>query len=304
MRIIFMGTPDFAAVSLNQLYQENIEIAAVFSQPDRPRGRGMKIIETAVKQAAMLHNTPVFQPLSLKDSNLYSCINDFKCDLIITVAYGKLLPKEILELPALGCINIHASLLPKYRGAAPIQWAVINGETETGVTSIFLTEEMDAGDIILSKKTDIFENETGGQLFCRLAGLGAELLSDTVSAIAENRAGRIPQDHKNATYAPPIDKKMCEIDWNTAALHIKNKVRGLNPNPGARAEINGHIYKIHSVEISDNNPAKQPGEVICASNGRLEVACLGGSVIINEIQAPGAKKMSASDFLRGHTICL
>ena len=200
----------------------------------------------------------------------------------------------------MGCINIHASLLPKYRGAAPIQWSLINGETETGVTSIFLTEEMDAGDMILSKKTAVFENETSGELYYRLADLGAELLSETVSAISSGFFTRTPQEHKNATYAPPIDKEMSVIDWNTSASEIKNKVRGFCPNPGARAEINGILYKIHSVDILENKPAQNPGEVVCASNGRLEVACLGGSVIINEIQAPGAKKMPAADFLRGH----
>ena len=302
MRIIFMGTPIFAAVSLNRLYYEKHDVAAVFSQPDKPRGRGMKIAETPVKLAAIGQNTPVFQPATLKDGFAYSTIKEFRCDLIVTVAYGKLLPKEILELPSMGCINIHASILPKYRGAAPIQYAIMAGETETGVTSIFLSEEMDAGDMIMSKKTAIYENETSGELYNRLADLGAELLSETVSAIHAGSFDRIPQDHKNATYAPPIDKEIALVDWNTTALEIKNKVRGLNPMPGARAELNGSLYKIHSVDISKTKSAKKSGEIITASAGRLEVACLDGSVIINEIQAPGAKKMSAADFLRGHKV--
>ena len=302
MRIIFMGTPIFAAVSLNRLYSEKHDVAAVFSQPDKPKGRGLKIAETPVKLAALAQDTPVFQPATLKDGFAHSTIKDFNCDLIVTVAYGKFLPKEILELPSMGCINIHASLLPKYRGAAPIQWAVINGETETGVTSIFLNEEMDAGDMIFCKRTTITENETSGELYNRLADLGAELLSETVSSIVSGTFDKTPQDHKNATFAPPIDKAMSVIDWNQNAMDIKNMVRGLNPMPGARAELNGSLYKIHSVDISLNKSAKKSGEIIAASDNRLEVACLDGSVIINEIQALGAKKMSASDFLRGHKL--
>ena len=302
MRIIFMGTPIFASVSLSRLYHEKHDVVAVFSQPDKPRGRGMKISETPVKLTAIEQNTPIFQPATLKDGFAYSTIKEFHCDLIVTVAFGKFLPKEILDLPSMGCINIHASLLPKYRGAAPIQHAVIDGETETGVTSIFLSEEMDAGDMILSKKILICKDETSGELYNRLADLGAELLSETVSSIQNGCFVRVPQDHNNATYAPPIDKQMAIIDWNATAFEIKNKVRGLNPIPGARAEINGSLYKIHSVDISGNKSEKKCGEIISTSGGILEVACQDGSVLIHEIQAPGAKKMSAADFLRGHKL--
>jgi methionyl-tRNA formyltransferase len=303
MRIVFMGTPEFAASSLNRLYEENYDVVAVFSQPDKARNRGMKKSSSPVKELAIKHGTPVFQPETLRDGNAYSTLKDLRCDIIVVVAYGKLLPKEILDLPPLGCINIHASLLPKYRGAAPIQWAVLNGEHETGVTSMYMSEKMDEGDMILSEKTNIGENETAGELFVRLGDLGSELLSETIQAIQNNTAPRTPQNHSEATYAPFIDRTLSPIDWTKTAREIKQKVLGLHPWPTATAEWGGVIYKIHSVDICEDTTSCKPGEIGTMIESKLEIVCQNGTVMINEIQAPGAKRMKISDFLKGNTIC-
>jgi len=303
MRIVFMGTPRFAASSLERLYEEKYDIAAVFSQPDKARNRGMKTSFSPVKELALKHGTPVFQPETLRDGKSYSILKDLKCDIIVVVAYGKLLPKEILDLPPLGCINIHASLLPKYRGAAPIQWAILNGENETGVTSMYMSEKMDEGDMIFSEKTKICENETAGELFVRLGDLGAKLLCETINAIENNTAPRIPQNHNEATYAPFIERTHSAIDWTKTAREIKQKVLGLHPWPTATAEWGGVVYKIHSVDICESGTSGKPGEIVSKSDGKLEIACQNGTVIINEIQAPGAKRMNISDFLRGNNLC-
>ena len=303
MRIVFMGTPEFAASSLERLYEEKYDIAAVFSQPDKARNRGMKPSFSPVKELAIKHGTPVFQPETLRDGSAYSILQDLKCDIIVVVAYGKLLPKEILDLPPLGCINIHASLLPKYRGAAPIQWAILNGEHETGVTSMYMSEKMDEGDMIFSEKIKIGENETAGELFVRLGDLGAKLLCDTIKAIENKTAPRTPQNHNEATYAPFIERTYSAIDWTKTAREIKQKVLGLHPWPTATTEWGGVVYKIHSVDICENGTSSKPGEIVSKSDGKLEIACQNGTVIINEIQAPGAKRMNISDFLRGNNLC-
>jgi methionyl-tRNA formyltransferase len=303
MRIVFMGTPEFAASSLNRLYEENYDVVAVFSQPDKARNRGMKMSFSPVKELAIKHGTPIFQPETLRDGSAYSILKDLQFDIIVVVAYGKLLPKEILDLPPLGCINIHASLLPKYRGAAPIQWAILNGESETGITSMYMSEQMDAGDMILAEKTKIGENETAGELFVRLGDLGAEVLSKTIKAIQNNTARRTPQNHSEATYAPFIERTFSPIDWTKTAREIKQKVLGLHPLPTATAEWGGVIYKIHSIDICDEKSPNKPGEIVSMSKQKLEIACQDGTVMIKEIQAPGAKRMNISDFLRGNTLC-
>ena len=301
MRIVFMGTPDFAAESLERLYDEGYDIIGVFTQPDRPRNRGMKVSFSPVKELAVSRGTPVFQPSSLQDGEAAELLRGLDCDLLVVVAYGKILPKEFFEIPPLGAINIHASLLPKYRGAAPIQWAIMNGETKTGVSSQFIAEELDSGDVLLTKETDIGSDETAGELYDRLSVLGADVLIETVRAIASGILMGVPQDHTLATYAPLITKDLSPIDWNQKAHSIKCKVRGLAPRPGATAVIDGVSVKVFRVEIGSipNVVFSVPGEVISKGKHGIEVTCADGSVIIKELQPPGGKRMNAADFVRG-----
>jgi len=302
MKIIFMGTPDFAVKFLERLYKDGHDIVGVFTKEDKPKNRGMKLSFSPIKQLAVSHGTPVFQPKTLKDGNVAETIKQLNCDLIVVVAYGKLLPKEILDIPPHGCINIHGSILPKYRGASPVQHAVLNGEKETGLTSMYITEEMDAGDIIFVSKTFIGDDETSGELFERLSTIGPQLLSETIDAISQGSATRIPQNHDDATYAPLLTRDMSPIDWNKTAYEIKCMVRGLDPWPAATMEINNSTMKVYSVEITGNTTLKPPGSLISCGNNGIEVACSDGSILVKEVQAPGSKRMSTADYLRGNTI--
>ena len=297
-----MGTPDFAVPSLKRLYSDGHEIACVYTQPDKARKRGMKVSHSPVKEVALAHGTPVFQPASLRDGNVCSELKALQCDLVAVVAYGKLLPVEILATPPLGCINIHGSLLPKYRGAAPVQWAVINGEHETGVTSMHMAEELDAGDILFAKKTVIGNDETAEVLYNRLSILGAELLGETVDALSRGGVAANPQNEADATYAPPLSKDMSPIDWTKTAFHIKCAVRGLTPWPVATTSFGGTVFKVFTVEIEENSTGKMPGEIILADQNGIKVACSDAAIVIKELQAPGGKRMNASDYLRGHTL--
>ncbi len=302
MRILFMGTPDFAAVSLEKLYEGGYDVCGVFTQPDRPKNRGMKLVESPVKTVAKAHGTAVYQPAKLRDGTALEIIREIKPDLIAVVAYGRILPKDILDYPKYGCINIHGSILPKYRGAAPIQWAVINGEKETGVTAMYLAEEMDSGDIIAVRKTEIGPNETAGELFDRLAVMGGELLCQTVDSIADGTAKRTPQNNAEATYAPPLTKDMCPIDWEMKGVDIVNKIRGMIPSPVATADLNGKVFKIFKAETAEYNGEKHAGEIVSADKNGIKVVCGDGAVVITELQAAGGKRMRAADYLRGHTL--
>jgi len=302
MRIVYMGTPEFARKPLQKLYDDGHEIVLVVTQADKPKNRGMKLSCSPVKELATERGTPVFQPQTLRNEEAVRVLKETDCDLIAVVAYGKLLPAEILDIPPSGCINIHASLLPKYRGAAPIQHAVLNGETETGVTSMYMAEEMDTGDIIFTKKLKIDEDDTSADLFERLSEAGAVLLGETVAAISKGTAVRIPQDHKEATFAPLLNKEMSPIDWTRTAAEIKCKVRGLIPWPAATMELGGKILKVFSAETTCNITGKPPGEIVSAGSNGLEVACADGTVIVMELQPAGGKRMAASDYLRGNPV--
>jgi len=302
MRIAFMGTPLFAARSLERLYADGFDIACVFTQPDKPRSRGMKVTPCPVKELAVSHGTPIYQPLTLKDGTALEALRNHGCDLIAVVAYGKILPRDILEFPTNGAINVHGSLLPKYRGAAPIQWAIINGETETGVTSQLIGDELDAGDVLLLRKTSIGADETAGELFERLSFISAELLSDTLAVIARGEANPVPQDAGAATFAPRLTKEMSPIDWTGSAEKIKCKVRGFNPWPVATALLGGVLLKVFRVETAQVNTAFSPGEIVSAGKHGIEVACAGGTVIIKELQVSGGKRMAAAEYLRGNTL--
>ena len=303
MRILFMGTPEFAAASLKRLYEDGQDICGVFTQPDKPVNRGMKLSAPPVKKLAMEHNTPVFQPEKLRDGTAMETVRELQPELIVVVAYGRLLPEEMLEYPKYGCINVHGSLLPKYRGAAPVQWAVLNGDRTTGVTTMYLAKEMDTGDIIDTMETEIGEDETSDELFGRLMNMGAELLSRTVRDIENGTAGRTPQDHSRATYTTMLTKTMSPIDWTRPAQEIKNQIRGLQSWPCATAEIHGKRYKIHSAVLTGERTDKAPGSVVSADKHGLKMACGNGEVLeIAEIQAEGKKRMSAADMLRGNPI--
>ena len=301
MKILFMGTPDFAAASLRALYEDGQDVCAVFTQPDKPVNRGMKLTPPPVKQVALEHKTPVYQPEKLRDGAAYEIIKELNPELIVVVAYGRILPEEILTLPKYGCINVHGSLLPKYRGAAPIQWAVLNGEKVTGVTTMYLAKEMDTGDIIDTIETEIGEDETSEELFDRLMALGAELLCKTVHDLENGTAKRRAQEHEKATYTTMLTKEMSPIDWGKSASEIKNHVRGLQSWPCATAEIQGKRFKIHKVCLTGEKTSKADGSVVCADKSGLKIACGGGEVIeIEELQAEGKKRMQAKAYLLGN----
>ncbi len=303
MRIVFMGTPDFAVPSLKQLIQDGHEIVGVYTQPDKPKNRGMKMLPSAIKTVALEHNLSVFQPKSLKEDGIQQELWERKPELIVVAAYGKILPQAILDIPTLGCINVHSSLLPKYRGAAPINWAVINGETETGVTIMHVVQALDAGDIILQAVTPIALNESVEQLHDRLAVMGAELLGKAVIALAAGTAPRIPQDESQYTYAPMLSRELSPIDWTRSALEIHNQIRGLVPWPATTMELSGTKFKVFSAFLTGETLQKPTGTVLGADKKGIRMVCGDGGVLcITEVQAPGKKRMKAVDYLRGHPI--
>lgn len=303
MRIVFMGTPDFAAASLKKLIDEKYDIAAVFTQPDKPRDRGMKLSYSPVKELALENNIPVYQPTKLRDGTATELIKSLRPDILVVVAYGRILPDDMLEVPKYGAINVHASLLPKYRGAAPIQWAVLNGDKITGVTTMYLASEMDTGDIIYTAETEIGEFETSGDLFDRLMVMGAELLDRTLRDIEAGTAPRTPQDHSKASYVKMLDKSLSPIEWAKTPREIIKQIYGLQPWPVATAELDGKVFKIYSAEYTQNKTVKAPGSVVSAGKKGIEIACLGGeTLLITELQAAGKKRMKASDYLLGHPI--
>lgn len=303
MRIVFMGTPDFAAASLKKLIDEKYDIAAVFTQPDKPRDRGMKLSYSPVKELALENNIPVYQPTKLRDGTATELIKSLRPDILVVVAYGRILPDDMLEVPKYGAINVHASLLPKYRGAAPIQWAVLNGDKITGVTTMYLASEMDTGDIIYTSETEIGEFETSGELFDRLMVMGAELLDRTLRDIEAGTAPRTQQDHSKASYVKMLDKSLSPIEWAKTPREIIKQIYGLQPWPVATAELDGKVFKIYSAEYTQNKTVKAPGSVVSSGKKGIEIACLGGeTLLITELQAAGKKRMKASDYLLGHPI--
>lgn len=303
MRIVFMGTPDFAAASLQKLLDENFEIVGVFTQPDKPKGRGMDLAVSPVKELALRSDLPVYQPEKMKDGTALSIIRQLQPDILVVVAYGRILPDEILSVPPFGAVNVHGSLLPKYRGAAPIQWAILNGDSVTGVTTMYLSHDMDAGDIIYTAETPIGEFETSGELFDRLKMLGADLLVKTLRDLEVGLAPRSPQDPAQASYVKMLDKSLCPIDWEQSPRRIVKQICGLQPWPVATMELQGTVYKVFSAAYTDTKTGKTPGSLISAGPNGIEIACgAGDTLLITELQAPGKKRMKAADFLRGHPL--
>ena len=303
MRILFMGTPDFAVPSLEALIEAGHDVCGAFSQPDRPKNRGMKLIETPVKACALAHNIPVFQPVKLRDGTALAQIKELAPELIVVAAYGRILPDEILNYPAKGCINVHSSLLPSYRGAAPINWAILNGDKETGVTIMHMATELDAGDIISQVSTPIGERETADELTARLAQLGGKLLVDTVAAIEAGTATRTPQEHEKHTLAPMLSKELSPMDFQRPARELNCQVRGLYPWPAAVTELDGVRCKIIATTVCGETTGKAPGTILQADKNGLKLACGNGTVLqIDELQPDGKKRMPATAFLAGHSI--
>ena len=302
MRVVFMGTPDIAATCLKKILADGFDVVGVYTQPDRPKGRGMKMVCSPVKEVALAAGIPVFQPENFREEESVQQLRDLQPDICAVVAYGRILPQKVLDVPKRGCINIHASILPKYRGSAPYQWAVLDGLEETGVTAMYLTREMDAGDIIDVSRTPIGENETAGELLNRLAVLGADLLSKTLSRFAQGEVEGTAQDASQVSYAPMLDKSMSPIDWTKTARQVHNHVRGLHPWPVATTEIQGKLFKVHATRVAEGSG--EPGQILGLTKTGLLVACGEGAVEILSLQAEGGKRMSAPDYFRGHPLQL
>lgn len=299
MRIVFMGTPDFAVPSLQALMDAGHEVAAVFTQPDKPKGRKQILTPPPVKELALRHSVPVFQPKTLKTEEAQESLRGLHPDVIVVAAYGKILPKAVLEIPPYGCVNVHASLLPKYRGAAPIQWAVLNGEPETGVTTMQMAEGVDTGDILFSEKTPIGPEETSGELTARLSVLGSKLIVRTLEAMQNGSAVRTPQDDSKSSHVKMLSRELSGIDWSRTACEIHNQVRGLNPWPVAETKLKGKRLKIYRARVVPGMVG-MTGQITVGKDGEFFVSCGGGtSLELLEVQPENGKRMGGTDFLRG-----
>lgn len=301
MKIVFMGTPDFSVPALKALYNAGHEIVAVVTQPDKPKGRGKAMQFTPVKEAAVELDIPVYQPVKVRDEEFVDILRDINPDVMVVVAFGQLLPKSVLDIPKYGCINIHASLLPKYRGAAPIQWVIIDGEKETGITTMQMDVGLDTGDMILTTVVPIDEKETGGSLHDKLSQAGGELIVETLKKIESGEATFTKQDDSLSNYAKMLDKKLGKIDFNKPAAEIERLIRGLNPWPSAYASLNGKTIKIWDADVTDSMDGA-PGEITEVAKDHFVVCTGKGSLIVNELQLEGKKRMESEVFLRGYRL--
>ena len=297
LRTVFMGTPDFALQTLQGLIDAGCKMVGVYTQPDRPKGRGKQLAVPPVKELAQKYDIPVYQPLKLRQSEAVAELEALAPDLIVVVAYGQILPKRVLEIPAHGCINVHASLLPKYRGAAPINKAIIDGETETGITTMYMDVGLDTGDMLVKKALSIGPEETAGELHDRLASLGRETMEETLRQLCAGTLQREVQDDEQSTYASMMKKEDGRIDWSRPAREVHDHVRGLDPWPGAYTTVNGELLKL--AETSLEAAEGLPGSVIAADKNGVCVACGSGSLRIQQLQLAGRKRLAAADFLRG-----
>ncbi|MBQ4641819.1 MAG: methionyl-tRNA formyltransferase [Oscillospiraceae bacterium] len=302
MRVVFMGTPDISATCLKKLLADGFDVVGVYTQPDRPKGRGMKLVYSPVKEVALEHRIPVYQPENFREEETVEQLAALQPDVVAVVAYGRILPQKVLDIAPKGFINIHASLLPQYRGSAPYQWAVLNGLEETGVTAMYLCREMDAGDMIACKKTPIGPDETAGELLDRLAVLGAQLLSETLSSVEKGTVCATSQDPSQVSYAPMLDKSMCPIDFTKTACQVHNQVRGLNPWPVATMLLQGKLFKVYTTAVVDNPTEAPAGTVLGLTKTGLQIACGQGAVEVRVLQAEGGKRMAALDYFRGHPL--
>lgn len=299
-RMIFMGTPDFACPTLQKLIDRKENLLAVVTQPDRPKGRGQKLMPPPVKELALKHDIPVYQPLKVRDPEFVELVRKLEPDVIVVVAFGQILPKALLDIPPHGCINVHASLLPRYRGAAPLNWCIINGETETGATTMLMDPGLDTGPMLLQQRTPIDENEDIVALHDRMAALGADLLAETLDRLKAGGLVPQPQNDDDTCYAAMLKKEDGLINWHKDARAIHDQVRGMCVWPGAYTFLNDQVLKIFSTRVASGNG--HPGTVLKASKGQLEVACQSGSLLIREVQLAGKKRLDAGSFLAGFPI--
>ena len=304
MRVVFMGTPDFAVGTLQELIASGHQVAALVTQPDKPKGRGKTLLPTPVKEEALKHEIPVYQPRRVREPEFVEALRDLKPDVIVVAAFGQIITKEILELPRYGCINVHASLLPAYRGAAPIQWAVINGEKESGVTIMQMDEGLDTGDMLDKVVVPLDREETGGSLFDKLSQAGARLCVKVLKDLEEGRVCPVKQPEESTTaYASMIDKKMGEVDWNTSAQKIEQLIRGLNPWPSAYTRLHGKTLKLWKAWAQEgDSPNGQPGQILQVDKDEFSVLTGDGILHIQEVQLEGKKRMDTAAFLRGYTL--
>ncbi len=302
LRVVFMGTPDFAVPSLQAIMSAGHRVVAVFTQPDRPRGRGHKLAPSPVKQAAAASGIPVYQPLRLRDPDALMALQALAPDVICVVAYGQILPKAVLDLPPLGCVNVHASLLPRWRGAAPIQAALLAGDPVTGVTTMFMDEGLDTGDIILERSIPITPEDDAGTLHDKLASAGAALLVETLALLAAGQAPRRPQDGAQATYAPKVDRSRAVIDWTLPSSHIRNQVRAYAPWPGAYTFHAGRILKVLQAESREESAGAQPGQVVAVEEEGFVVQAGLGTVLVRRVQPPGKGPMGGRDYVNGYRL--
>ena len=301
MRIVFMGTPEFAVPCLQRIIDDGHQVVAVYSQPDKPKGRGYKLVPTPVKEKALEYQIEVLQPDSFKDSEVVEKLGSFEPDVIVVVAYGKILPKSVLDIPKLGCINVHGSLLPKYRGAGPIQWSVLNGEKKTGVTTMYMEQGLDTGDMILKYEMDIGKDETASELHDRMCIVGADCLSETLKLIESGTAPREKQDDSQSCYAPMLSKELSLIDFDKDVQLVHNQIRGLSTWPCAHTMLDGKRIKVYGSKIVKKDGENQaPGLII--DNKNFIVACKTGQIQFTQVQYEGSKRMSAQDFLRGKKV--
>ena len=302
LRILFMGTPRFALPSLQILIDREEHIMAVVTQPDRPAGRGQHIVPPPVKELALAHHLPVLQPVKVRDAQFIAQIKELSPDLIVVVAFGQILPRALLDIPSYGCVNVHASLLPFYRGAAPINWVLINGETETGVTIMLLDEGMDTGDMLLQEKLPIMPTDTVATLHDKLAQSGALLLGKALDELKSTGWTRIPQDHAKATCAPLLKKEDGLIPWHKSAREIYDQIRGMNPWPGCFTYFNGKLFKVFNAEFGDQKAKGLPGSITEISENGIVVATGTGTLLLKEIQIEGKKRLPVEEFLKGKAI--
>lgn len=302
MRVIFMGTPDFAVGTLEEIIKAGHEVALVVTQPDKPRGRSGALQFPPVKECAVAHGIEVFQPKKIREEENVEYLRQYNADIIVVAAFGQLLPKSILDMPKYGCINVHASLLPKYRGAAPIQWSVINGDPVTGVTIMQMDIGMDTGDMIAKREVVIGEEETGGGLFDKLAEVGAKLCVDTMVEIENGTATRTPQNHDEATHVSMISKELGNVDWNKSAVEIERLIRGLNPWPSAFTQLDGKTFKLWKAKVVEETTDKAPGTIVRVGKDCLAVQTGEGLLSLLEVQLEGKKRMEVDAFLRGYQV--
>lgn len=302
MKVVFMGTPDIAVPCLQKIIDEGHEVIGVVTQPDKPKGRGKKLGMSPVKELALKYDIPVYQPIRARDDEFVQTLKHLNPELIVVVAFGQILPKAILDIPKLGCINVHVSLLPKYRGAAPINWVIINGEQKTGVTTMYMDEGLDTGDMILKSEVDLDDNITAGELHDKMMEIGADTLKQTMDLIEKGCAPREPQNHDEFSYAPIMNKSLGNIKWNNSAKEIHNLVRGVNPWPSAYTIYNGDTMKIWKTEVLGEKSDKTPGTILKVDKDGIRISTEDNIILVKEIQMPGKKRVLVSEYIKGNTI--